>query len=920
MHPAARALRALRFGDGDGEAGEVRAAADNRAFFRLFIGNGDVRDDEELGEVHAGHGLDGLGGGCVDGGQGDVRLKRFADALVGAGRFQHAVDVRAEAEREVPRGHAVGGEGVVRVWLGHLVEDDVARVVAGAVRHLEPDLVAGEGEDRREELRHRVEDHPERGLCAAAGGGICAVAVEVILDDVEVEAGERDDAEVVDGVGDGEELIVLVGRLAAGHQVVQLRDGPAVELRHVGGRGEVVRVKVDEVVEAEFRGVAELEIVLAQLLEDGVGAADVDMIVGRACPEAADVSAVFLEHVGGIDAVAEGFVHGLALAVDGPAVRDALFERSALAQCADGGQQRGLEPAAILVEALQIDGRGPEALILLHGGEVRGAGVEPAVERVGLLVEVLAAAVRADEVFGDEFVGLALEPDVRAEFAEELRDVGDGLVGADRLAAVLAVEHRDRQAPAALTRDAPVGALADHGLHAVDAPAGDPADVVARGAGLVLERVDRAEPLRRGAEDDRLLAAPAMRIAVDDLFGGEEAARFFHVLQDDGVGLFDEHPLVLAGIVGMAALIVDGDDHVHAVAAAGLIVVGAEAGCSVDAAGTGIHRDVIGQDKAAGLRQEGMIGQHVLIEAARMGLDDAVMLDIAHAHDLLGQRLGNDIHLTVVLVLHDGIALAWVQRDGEVAGERPNRGRPDHEVQLGLVEVAQLAEVVVHGELDIDGGAGVVLIFDLGLGQGGLVVVAPVDGLQALIDIALLVHRAKDLDLFGLEAGVHGLVRMLPIAKDAEALEALHLHIDIMLGKIVAGGAEGRDGHLLAVQLVLLDDGGLDRHAVVVPAGDVGRIIAAHCRGADHEVLDALVERMAHVERAVRERRAVVQGEAGLAVVFLEQLVVEVHVVPLLEHIRLAHRQAAAHREAGFAHVERLFVFHVKFSFEHIFI
>ena len=90
-----------------------------------------------------------------------------------------------------------------------------------------------------------------------------------------------------------------------------------------------------------------------------------------------------------------------------------------------------------------------------------------------------------------------------------------------------------------------------------------------------------------------------------------------------------------------------------------------------------------------------------------MGLDDAVMLDVAHAHDLLGQGLGNDIHLTVVLVLYDSVALAWMQGDGEVAGERPNRGRPDHEVQLGLVEVAQLAEVVVHGELDIDGGAAV---------------------------------------------------------------------------------------------------------------------------------------------------------------------------------------------------------------------
>ena len=84
------------------------------------------------------------------------------------------------------------------------------------------------------------------------------------------------------------------------------------------------------------------------------------MIVGRACPEAADVGAVFLEHVGGIDAVAEGFVHGLALAVDGPAVRDAFLKRSALAQCADSGQQRGLEPAAVLVEALEIDGRGPK--------------------------------------------------------------------------------------------------------------------------------------------------------------------------------------------------------------------------------------------------------------------------------------------------------------------------------------------------------------------------------------------------------------------------------------------------------------------------------------------------------------------------------------------------------------------------------
>ena len=56
-------------------------------------------------------------------------------------------------------------------------------------------------------------------------------------------------------------------------------------------------------------------------------------------------------------------------------------------------------------------------------------------------------------------------------------------------------------------------------------------------------------------------------------------------------------------------------------------------------------------------------------------------------HDLLGQGFGDDIHLAVVLVLDNGIALVGVQRDGEVAGERPDRGRPDHEVELGLIEM-----------------------------------------------------------------------------------------------------------------------------------------------------------------------------------------------------------------------------------------
>ena len=156
---------------------------------------------------------------------------------------------------------------------------------------------------------------------------------------------------------------------------------------------------------------------------------------------------------------------------------------------------------------------------------------------------------------------------------------------------------------------------------------------------------------------------------------------------------------------------------------------------------------------------------------------------------------------------------------------------------------------------------------------------------------------------------------MLPVAHDAHALEALALHVDIVVGKLVAGGAEVRHAHGLVVQLVLLDDGGLDGHAVVIPAGDIGGVVAPHSIHTGDEVLQGLVEGVAHVQRAVGERRAVVQGEQGLALVLLQQLVIEVDLLPVLQHVRLALGQAGPHGKAALGHVQRLFVFHVASPF-----
>ena len=335
-----------------------------------------------------------------------------------------------------------------------------------------------------------------------------------------------------------------------------------------------------------------------------------------------------------------------------------------------------------------------------------------------------------------------------------------------------------------------------------------------------------------------------------DVLRGEEHAALLHVRGDDGVGLFHLQPGVLAGVLGVAALIVHRDDHLRAVLHAGLIVDITEAGRRVDAAGTGIRRNIVRQHQQGGLGQEGMIRQHVLEEGAGVGLDGLVLRDAALGHDLIHQGLGHDVHLAVG-DLDDRILEVRVQRDAQVSGKRPGGRCPDHEEELGLVQMAELALVVMHRELHIDRGNRVVVIFDLRLGQGGLVMGAPVDRLEALVDMAVAIHLAENAHLVGLEAGVHRVVRMLPVADDAKALEARHLDLGISFGIVVAGAAEVRRGHFLVVELLLLDDGALDGHAVVVPAGDIGDIAAAHHIAAVDKVLQGLVQRVTHMDISV---------------------------------------------------------------------
>ena len=197
------------------------------------------------------------------------------------------------------------------------------------------------------------------------------------------------------------------------------------------------------------------------------------------------------------------------------------------------------------------------------------------------------------------------------------------------------------------------------------------------------------------------------------------------------------------------------------------------------------------------------------------------------------------------------------------------------------------------------------LVLDLGFGEGGAVVDAPVDGLEALVDEALLEEVVEGLERCGPRSRErHGQVGLVPAAEDADALELGALQVDVLLGVGAAGVADGEGVHLQLFAAELLVDLDLDGQAVAVPAGDVGGVEAGHGLRLDDEVLDALVEGVAEVDGAVGVGRAVVEDVFGRAGAGGANLGVEVLLLPRGEAEGLVDGQVGLHGEGGLGQVQ----------------
>ncbi len=213
---------------------------------------------------------------------------------------------------------------------------------------------------------------------------------------------------------------------------------------------------------------------------------------------------------------------------------------------------------------------------------------------------------------GQQRVGSGGVPNLGALFGKKLQNalIQDAIH--QRLVAAFAKEDRDGDAPNALARDAPVRPRGDHVGDALLAPCRVPFhavfDFVERAlperqrraigtrAQFLHRVIDVDEPLLGRAKDDRVVAAPAMRVAMEDVRPAEESAAAGHQINDGLVRLEDGLAVVLGQTVVDPTRIVDVAGLIQAVTRAGVEVVCTMGRRSVDGAGSLIGCDVIGED------------------------------------------------------------------------------------------------------------------------------------------------------------------------------------------------------------------------------------------------------------------------------------------------------------------------------------
>ena len=133
------------------------------------------------------------------------------------------------------------------------------------------------------------------------------------------------------------------------------------------------------------------------MLEDRRADAQVIAVVRRHHPQAQDIDAEILGDVVGRGDIAQRLGHFVALLIEHEAVgENGVIGRAATG--ADPDQQRGMEPATVLVRAFEIQvGRPLQLRALFQHKAMGSAAVEPDLDHVAALLKIVRVVVIPEE-------------------------------------------------------------------------------------------------------------------------------------------------------------------------------------------------------------------------------------------------------------------------------------------------------------------------------------------------------------------------------------------------------------------------------------------------------------------------------------------------------------------------------------------
>ena len=238
-----------------------------------------------------------------------------------------------------------------------------------------------EGQNRRHHAQERVQ-HLVHGADARYPVHVVGQGdIEPVFQHIEIERRQIDRAEVVERMVDGVKFIVRIGLPHALDELVQAADDEPVDLHALCQRNRVLpgveTLIVPQIAQQEAARVPDPSVGLGHAVENLRGDADVFPVILPRHPEPQYLGAVFLDNLFGRDRVAQGLAHLLALAVHHVAVGEHLAVGRGVPYT-HGGEQGAVEPAAMLIAALQIHVRRPRQLLsFLQDGRLAHARVEP---------------------------------------------------------------------------------------------------------------------------------------------------------------------------------------------------------------------------------------------------------------------------------------------------------------------------------------------------------------------------------------------------------------------------------------------------------------------------------------------------------------------------------------------------------------